>query len=288
MKTIRKDVQAFKLTKKIAIITFICYFLFAGIFYYLAGQELHFRQSRGNINLPTATSGAIELIKGSSVEQEFVSKIQILQGISVQMGTYMRQNTGTVNFELKDLETGNILFEKHISAKDIREGKIVDLPIGKDIEGTYGHKLKLSIYSRDSISGNAVSPLINSGEKNADSQLYFNEKPVNGTLCFTAYGKDHVWTGLYYKQIVMSGACVLVCIILTIVIKIKINRRSYILNLFHAVNKYKFLIQQLVSRDFKTKYKRSILGVFWSFLNPLLMMAVQYFIFSTIFKADIP
>ena len=50
---------------------------------------------------------------------------------------------------------------------------------------------------------------------------------------------------------------------------------------------YRFLMRQLVSRDFKIKYKRSVLGVLWSFVNPLLMMSVQYFVFSTIFKTDI-
>ena len=47
-----------------------------------------------------------------------------------------------------------------------------------------------------------------------------------------------------------------------------------------TVHRFSFLIEQLVSRDFKTKYKRSVLGVFWSFLNPLLMMLVQYAVFS--------
>ena len=46
-------------------------------------------------------------------------------------------------------------------------------------------------------------------------------------------------------------------------------------------------MKQLVSRDFKTRYKRSVLGVFWSFLNPLLMMIVQYIVFSQLFKSDI-
>ena len=50
--------------------------------------------------------------------------------------------------------------------------------------------------------------------------------------------------------------------------------------LFLTIHKYRFLIEQLVSRDFKIKYKRSALGVFWSFLNPLLMMIVQYIVFS--------
>ena len=50
--------------------------------------------------------------------------------------------------------------------------------------------------------------------------------------------------------------------------------------LIRTVNRYRFLIEQLVSRDFKIKYKRSVLGIFWSFLNPLLMMLVQYVVFS--------
>ena len=53
-------------------------------------------------------------------------------------------------------------------------------------------------------------------------------------------------------------------------------------------SKYNFLIRQLVARDFKTKYKRSVLGMLWSFLNPLLTMSIQYVVFSTIFRSTIP
>lgn len=52
-------------------------------------------------------------------------------------------------------------------------------------------------------------------------------------------------------------------------------------------SRYGFLIKQLVSRDFKTKYKRSALGMAWSFMNPLLTMSVQYVVFSTIFKNNV-
>lgn len=54
-----------------------------------------------------------------------------------------------------------------------------------------------------------------------------------------------------------------------------------------VLKKYGFLIQQLVERDFKVRYKRSVLGVFWSFLNPMLTMAVQYMVFSQLFQSDI-
>lgn len=54
-----------------------------------------------------------------------------------------------------------------------------------------------------------------------------------------------------------------------------------------TVKKYRFLLNQLVARDFKTRYKRSVLGVLWSMLNPLLTMCVQYMVFVNIFKWDI-
>ena len=51
--------------------------------------------------------------------------------------------------------------------------------------------------------------------------------------------------------------------------------------------RYSFLLEQLVMRNFNTKYRQSVLGVLWSFLNPLLTMAVQYIVFSQLFRSDI-
>ena len=54
----------------------------------------------------------------------------------------------------------------------------------------------------------------------------------------------------------------------------------------HAKNDFekdKYILRQLVTKDFKIKYRRSVLGVAWSVLNPLLMMVVMSIVFSTIF-----
>lgn len=48
-----------------------------------------------------------------------------------------------------------------------------------------------------------------------------------------------------------------------------------------------FILSALVSRDFKLKYRRSILGVLWSVLNPLLMMMVLTAVFSFMFRFNI-
>lgn len=51
---------------------------------------------------------------------------------------------------------------------------------------------------------------------------------------------------------------------------------------------YKDLLVQLVSRDLKLKYRRSVLGYLWSVLSPLMIMVVQVIVFSQMFKRDIP
>ena len=59
-------------------------------------------------------------------------------------------------------------------------------------------------------------------------------------------------------------------------------------NLLINFRKYQFLLSQLVSRDFKVKYKRSVLGVFWSLLYPVLTMAVMAIVFTNVFKFSTP
>lgn len=49
--------------------------------------------------------------------------------------------------------------------------------------------------------------------------------------------------------------------------------------------KYRDLITQFVRRDVVGRYKGSFLGLFWTFLNPLLMLTVYTFVFSSLFKA---
>ncbi len=57
--------------------------------------------------------------------------------------------------------------------------------------------------------------------------------------------------------------------------------------MLYIYNKYSWLIKQLVQRDLKLKYKRSVLGYMWSLLQPLMMMAVMSIIFSQIFRYNV-
>lgn len=54
-----------------------------------------------------------------------------------------------------------------------------------------------------------------------------------------------------------------------------------------SLSKDLYILKQLVTKDFKLKYRRSFLGVAWSVLNPLLMMIVMSIVFSFLFRNNI-
>ena len=53
--------------------------------------------------------------------------------------------------------------------------------------------------------------------------------------------------------------------------------------MFEKYKKYQFLFEELVKRDFKKKYKRTILGMAWSILSPLLELLVMRLVFTQFF-----
>jgi len=61
--------------------------------------------------------------------------------------------------------------------------------------------------------------------------------------------------------------------------------------LFHPVRAAKLvfsrrdLLWQFVKRGVEERYKGSLLGIIWSFAQPLMMLAVYTFVFSTVLKA---
>ena len=264
------------------------YVILVASFYFLAGDQLHLRQSRGNLDMPEAESGTVELVQGAVVEQKFSCEIQRLQRVNVQWGAFYRVNSGTVTMELYNLQNRALLLSQSYDAAGITEGGILSLTAPEPIEGLFKAPLLLRIYA-DSQPGSAASPLMSWSKQGDDGfMLSLNGQASDGTLCFSASGEDYIWTGLHYWQFAAVGLAGLLAALGTVQYRVRQGKHSYVVNALAAVQKYRFLIRQLVSRDFKTKYKRSVLGMFWSFLNPLLTMCVQYVVFSTIFRSDIP
>lgn len=58
--------------------------------------------------------------------------------------------------------------------------------------------------------------------------------------------------------------------------------------IFEKLKKNQFLFEELVKRDFKEKYKRTVLGMAWSVLSPLLTLLVLKIVFTQFFGRDTP
>jgi len=69
-----------------------------------------------------------------------------------------------------------------------------------------------------------------------------------------------------------------------VIILILIFRNEYIKSQLNTFSRFKYYLVLLIKRDFNSKYRKSILGVLWSLLNPILLMLVMTLVFSTLFR----
>lgn len=272
--------------RKGCILAILIYFLLAGLLYFAAGSQLYERKANGEI---TSVQGdyAAEIHKNCTLRQVFRCDMDIMDSFQVYIAAFQRENTGSITIRLYDDSLGIMLYENIIDAALTTEGQMIINEFPKRLENLRGHMLAIEISSESSVEGNAAGVWYHSSTHISDSQMFINGETVAGTLCFDTKGTDLVWTGPHYWQIVFIFGTILTICCLYLIHQKQIGKNNIIIMSVDIIDKYRFLMRQLVSRDFKIKYKRSVLGALWSFINPLLMMSVQYFIFSTIFKNDI-
>lgn len=263
------------------------YVLLAGLFYTLFGDQLRFRGVESSIQMAAPNTPVGEILMGSSIKQTFVVEENAIDGFSLKFATYNRQNTGTITVQLIDEATRDILFEKKIDVSYLKDNSEVALHLDKPVDDISGKVLSLYIFSETGTEGNAVTLWYNDQEKRDNQSLYINKKLVDGLLSFSVSEKRVVSFSVNY----FAGTCILGLLLIlygiNLIIKQRNGKASLGISLLSALIRYRFLLKQLIMRDFKTKYKRSFLGVIWSFLNPILTMVVQYIVFSTIFKSNI-
>lgn len=266
----------------------VAYVVFAVGLYFIAGDAFKYKVSDQSIVSAEGNTPVEALQKGDSVEQIFVSQADTIESFSLKFATFGRQNTGTVRIKVLNDADKSILLDKQLDISGFQDNAYVTVNPEKRIESVKGKTLRIMIVSETGTPDNAVTLWYNNTTKDPNQQLYLDGKPVNGVLCFNVLEKDVLLFGQYYFEVMGAIGLALLAYCINLVYRRKRGIKSLGLNIINAFTRYEFLLSQLVSRDFKTKYKRSVLGVLWSFLNPLLSMIVQYIVFSTIFKTNIP
>lgn len=281
--------------QKACLMVLICFIALAVIFYWIAGNQMRFREEETDaINASTPVG---ELTSDMELHQPFTVDADEITGISMKFSTYARENSGHLEITIIDSE-GTVIGHTTISALEIVDNAVKRISFPETVQIVPGERYDLVLTSSDSIPGNAVTAWYGNTMSAArtkvtveisDSQkLRVNGETVDGMLHYQLFLRSNLWFGQVYWYLVAASALLVAFYSLYLIWAAKNTRSTIVLRLLSVFQRYGYLMRQLISRDFKTKYKRSILGVFWSFLNPLLTMLVQYVVFSTLFKSDIP
>ena len=271
-----------KMWKRIG--TLLCIYIFlACSFYYLGGKEI--RTKEKFVELPAAEGTLPEISEGMKIQQDFISDLDLITKFTFNITTYGRANRGNLVINLIDNEKQEKLSELVMDSSLLQDNSLYEWVLEEPIDGALGHSYAITIGS-ECPPEEAPSIFINSEVIN-NTNLLINGEICNQTLCFSYAGRDNTWFGEHYWQLATAGLLILSIYLYWYFRRTRQGKNTILGTIYNVWNRYRFLIQQLVSRDFKTKYKRSVLGYLWSFLNPLLTMLVQYIVFSTIFKSDI-
>lgn len=271
--------------KKINIVTVVVYCLLAILFYFVGGEQLQYRNVVIDNAAPVQVIG--EITNDVFVQQKFISEVDDINEFQIIFATFGRENTDIIDIKLRDNETQELLLEKSYDTATILNDTYLTVNAETPIRGVKGKELSIEISSQTGKAGNAVTIWSSTEESIDNSELFINNQKVDGSLCIKVIGKERLLFGQYYFGIVGIVGAIIIAYFFNLLYRLKTGKPSKGINVIIEYTRYKFLLNQLIARDFKTKYKRSVLGVLWSFLNPLLTMLVQYIVFSTLFKSDI-
>jgi len=285
----------FKRSKRLMAIWAACYWILAVTIYLVAGQQFHYTAVTSDALSATTTVG--ELVDGLTITQRLIAPAESLTGFDLMAATYGRSNTGTLHAVFTN-NAGEVVAAKDIDIATLPESKYFTISLDSVAQVQAGDPLTLTLTTTGCMPGNAITiycgDTIVAGrfdivQSISEADRYtINGVPGAGKLCVKV---NCIRTLTFYRDywLIIGGAFAALALLCLYWWRgAKDGRNNPLVAVCMLFTRYGFLIRQLVSRDFKTKYKRSALGMAWSFLNPLLTMSVQYVVFSTLFQSDIP
>ena len=285
----------FEKSKKFLFKIGIIYWILVMMIYSVANKQFRYIAATSNTIATNSIIG--ELVDGQIITQEIASPANSLLSLDIMTTKFYRNNDCKLSFVVSD-ESGNKIADQTIAASDVEEYGYTNITLDKIADVDVNEKLTLTITSENATVGNAIgffygnavaAGRFDSVKNIASDEFYeINNETGFGSLCVKLNG--YKYSNFYRTYWLITFGIFMVSFLYTVhsLKKARQGYNNYIVAICTLNNKYRFLLKQLVSRDFKVKYKRSTLGVAWSFINPLLTMIVQYIVFSTIFKSNTP
>ena len=259
------------------------YFVLALLMYWVVAEDW----TRATVGTETVSQGYL-LPADQEVSQVFRCPADGLDGIALVPHFEHTEQSGTIALMISDGDKQ--LWSGSVDASTITSDEELHITIEPAVREVEGRALKLTIQPNETgvawWAGNTVSAgKFDVAVETAD--LTIGQNIATGSLVLKAQGYKDLQYSLWYWPVALVVYAM--CLLLAIVTYVQNQRgkRTILTVLVTVCKQYSYLLKQLVWRDFRVKYKSSMLGMIWSFLNPLLTMLVYYFVFSTLFKSNV-
>lgn len=263
----------------------LMYCVLAAVLHVIAGEQFYWKAVPG-LSVPESSDGAEPLYGSHEITQSFCLEGDRIDAIAFKPCTYGRINRGVLCAELTD-ESGTVLLSQNLDMDHLPDNEFVSLPLEQPLAITAGRCYVLRLWGLETQQDLAASAVYNKQATLPGGILRYDGAELSGALCLAVNQSEALWLGPHYTACVAALGILLAGFLALLCWQKRKGKHNVVLNALDAAERYRFLLLQLVARDFKAKYKRSVLGVLWSFLNPLLTMTVQYIVFSTLFQNDI-
>ena len=261
----------------------LIYLLLALVMYWVVAEDW----SMTSVRTDAVTMSQLQP-ENAVVEQTFTAEMDVLRQVSITPHFNAAERSGSALLSV--FTGGELLAEQPVDVAGLTSDAANVIDLQTPVSDAAGQMLTLRLDPQSTGMSLWTGSTMSAGKFDVAVQtsgLTVNGEATEGSLVcsFAGYsllqGKRWFWPG----AMVLLAACV--ALMQVTEQQLQSGKRTPLTMLVNVCQRYGFLMRQLVSRDFRVKYKASVLGVVWSFLNPLLTMLVYLFVFSTIFKSNI-
>lgn len=262
-------------------ILILSFLVLAGVMYWIVADDWALTAVRTD----TVSMGYL-LPADGEVSQQISVAMDGLEAITVVPHFDAAERSGQVTFTLADEEGTVWTAERAASALLSDQANTIAIEPGLK----HVNKLTLTIAPNGTGMALWAGNTVSAGKFDVavmTSGLTVNGAAAEGMLVLNLTGHNILQGTRWFWPGAILLLTAIVCLVCATHMQRQKGKRTLLTVMVDVCQRYRYLLRQLVNRDFRVKYKSSALGMVWSLLNPLLTMLVYLFVFSTLFKSDV-
>lgn len=259
----------------------LIYLVLAAGMYWVVAQDW----SVTAVKVDSVSQGHL-LPANSEITQHFQTNMDGLERFTLVPHFEQEERIGSVTLCLMNQDT--ILWHADIPAAEWTNDEVAFIAVEPAVQ--CADELTLRILPNETGLALWAGTTINAGRYEVPisvSGLEVNGEAVEGSLVLQLQGYSLLGGARWFWPIALVLLAGLVAICCITHVQIAQGKSTVLTMTVQVYHQYRYLLQQLVNRDFRVKYKSSSLGMIWSFLNPLLTMLVYLVVFSTLFSSNL-